>query len=454
MRARRAAAGARPRAMPSPGPSACRVEEAALAALDILTRTCSARSRRSPSSRASTRSARARRRRRRGGLQRRRHRPAARLPRDPVSGDRRRAQRLGRASSRTSSSAMRASAMSAAMPPTRRRLPTSSPNSRRAPPASWRGRQARRAPRSTTGSRPAIRSRPGRSKCRSSGRPRTEVDMARLAEDFHAAHQVALCGRRSCLAGRVHRLARPRQQQSRPGGRMPACAPPRGARPSRAGGRIWLNRWTEVDVHRFAAIPAEARRPGPAIVEVAAHHHLPPAGEPRPPAAVGHPRGDRMSDACHPRDAARPADRRRCAWRSWPTGWRRSRARWRIPSTAPVAPASSTRRATSPAASSPPPRAAHRSREPAVARPRRTEPDVALDGRHAIPCSGAATPSCTTRPITAIPTPPTTPSWFRSSTRPAFTASPSSPRRIRPTSATRSRPPTPALPATFTRRAP
>ena len=71
--------------------------------------------------------------------------------------------------------------------------------------------------------------------------------------------------------------------------------------------------------------------------------------------------------------------------------------------------ACSTPRATSPAASSPP---THELLAAAESLPihvlRRARPHVARDGRSSIPSCGAATPSCTTRPITATRTPPTT----------------------------------------------
>ena len=93
-------------------------------------------------------------------------------------------------------------------------------------------------------------------------------------------------------------------------------------------------------------------------------------------------------------------------------------------------------------------RAADRGRQLPDPRAARRRPDGPGDAAVPSRPQAAATPSCTTRPTTATRTPPTTPSWCRSSTTTACIASPSWPRPIRPIAATRCRRPTWARRAT------
>ena len=302
---------------------------------------------------------RAGRRRRRCRLQRRRHRPAARLPRDPVSG--------GRAPRSAPSGAHRLRLVFSDAPhplcPQRCRRPG---GGRRRP----RRARGERRPLSCAG--PAAGAHPASTIWVEARYPQQtweiEVPLAwpradgrstwpALVDDFHAAHQAALRRLRSGLAGRVHRLACPRQRQSRPSGRTPACAPPPSAREQAPTAHLARRLDRRSDVHRLAAIAGRARSPA----RPSSSCRSPPSScrrAPRPPPAVRHPRGDRMSDdgepraPPHPRTLGEPpatlphGDPRQPARDA-------SRARWRIRSTAPAAPASSTPRATSPAASSP-----------------------------------------------------------------------------------------------------
>jgi N-methylhydantoinase A len=94
-----------------------------------------------------------------------------------------------------------------------------------------------------------------------------KVDIAGLAEDFHAAHKALYAV--SDPASPVEFIAWRVRASTSLGQAADARLHPatRRAPPSRR--RIWLDGWTEVEVHRLAAIPAEARLAGPAIVESA-----------------------------------------------------------------------------------------------------------------------------------------------------------------------------------------
>ena len=91
------------------------------------------------------------------------------------------------------------------------------------------------------------------------------IDMARLVDDFHAAHRslYAVSDPASPVEFIAWRVRASTSLGQAPEARLRAAAGR--AEPRRR--RIWLDGWTEVDVHSLGAIAAAARIAGPAIVE-------------------------------------------------------------------------------------------------------------------------------------------------------------------------------------------
>jgi N-methylhydantoinase A len=91
------------------------------------------------------------------------------------------------------------------------------------------------------------------------------VDTARLAADFHAAHKALYAV--SDPASPVEFIAWRVRAGTSLGETVAARirAPKRGGGPKRR--RVWIDSWTEVDVHHLPSIPSDAFIKGPAIIE-------------------------------------------------------------------------------------------------------------------------------------------------------------------------------------------